>query len=377
MPKLILAVVLIVCIGAVMGLLGYALTKKQTRVETPEVKMPDEIVEDETANWQTYRNGFYKDYEIKYPSELTLIERGQDKRAASLFSEDYKLNMTNGFVDGFGVNLSVNYYNSLDDLFECNKKDTDIFNCLLANENLLLDYKNGEVKKENLTVNGYPAIKYEFISDNGKNNNIGIVIQKGNKFYIVAIVYREDKNIKLFNQILSSFKFIEKDETANWQTYRNEEFGFEFKYPEYYSKLKYDFDSMAEEDYDRIHFFRYMDEEELNDFKKHYMIAFEEGGTHSGTIFVKLYNNKEELKKWYEIKAFKDFELREFESVDYYIANKLTKHLSNKKEQSIVGYNYIIPHREIDNLFLVFEIPEFLKSKFEKDFLSTFKFIEK
>jgi len=35
-----------------------------------------------------------------------------------------------------------------------------------------------------------------------------------------------------FNQILSTFKFIETDETADWKTYRNEEYGFEVRYPE-------------------------------------------------------------------------------------------------------------------------------------------------
>ncbi len=164
---------------------------------------------DQTAGWQTYRNEFYKDYEIKYPLGLTLTEKGQNNRAAVLVSKNYKLNMANGLLEGFKINIFVNNYdsvNNLDDLFRCNN-ESNIFNCLLADVNLLLDYKNGSIKKENLSIDEYPAVKYDFVSNNDRNNNIGIVAKKDNEFYIVTITYRDEKNIELFNQILSTFKF--------------------------------------------------------------------------------------------------------------------------------------------------------------------------
>ncbi len=40
------------------------------------------------------------------------------------------------------------------------------------------------------------------------------------------------KNVK-FNEILSSFKLTESDETANLKTYKNDKYGFEFNYPSY------------------------------------------------------------------------------------------------------------------------------------------------
>ncbi len=45
----------------------------------------------------------------------------------------------------------------------------------------------------------------------------------------------------IFNQILSTFKFIEKGETVNWNTYRNEDYGYEIKYPSDWYK-RYDGD---------------------------------------------------------------------------------------------------------------------------------------
>jgi len=41
-----------------------------------------------------------------------------------------------------------------------------------------------------------------------------LLAKKDNEFYIVAITYRDEKNIELFNQILSTFKFIDEDETT-------------------------------------------------------------------------------------------------------------------------------------------------------------------
>ena len=152
-------------------------------------------------------------------------------------------------------------------------------------------------------------------------------------------------------------------DVSNWQTYRNEEFGFEMKYPEYYTEDRYDLENMTDLDYKRIHFFRDMSDNALNDFKKHYITSLHEDGTHSGTIDIKSYNENE-LKAWYAIDSFNDLKFKEYGNFKVYIS-----------EIGEVGFYYIISHNNVDNLYFVFNIPASLQNNFENNWLSTFKFI--
>ena len=96
MPKLILAVVLIVCVGAVMGLMGYALMKKATvnnYQSYQDVKISEEDIKREMANWQVYK---YEDwgFSIKIPQSYTKkeknVEAGSWKLNSTTFSKDDK-----------------------------------------------------------------------------------------------------------------------------------------------------------------------------------------------------------------------------------------------------------------------------------------------
>ena len=72
----------------------------------------------------------------------------------------------------------------------------------------------GSVSPDSYVGNGYP---------------FAMCAESGNNFIYMRIV-EEDEQGSLANQILSSFKFIESDSKA-LKTYKNDEYGFEIKYP--------------------------------------------------------------------------------------------------------------------------------------------------
>jgi len=74
-----------------------------------------------------------------------------------------------------------------------------------------------------VTVSGSEGVRLEYQGFEGSS----IAVLTEGKEYLYAIL--GDSN--LTDQILSTFRFIEPIDTSDWQTYNNEEFGFEVKYP--------------------------------------------------------------------------------------------------------------------------------------------------
>ena len=147
-----------------------------------------------TANWKTYINS-QSGFEVEYPSVLKVVEGGLNNERATIETEDYKINLTNGLIAaGYKIELfPTDAIVQPNNLFDCNKKQTNNY-CLLADEaSQLEDYQKGVVTTEPLSLDAYQGLKYEFISSDGKNNNIGIVLKKDSTYFVALIAYKDYK----------------------------------------------------------------------------------------------------------------------------------------------------------------------------------------
>lgn len=200
-----------------LGLLGMTETRTINSVTGEIINKINN--ENETANWQIYRNEEYG-FEINYPKEWTLNEQKDEKIAEKISlnsPENEKLHkkIESGEVYGEGYmrDITIIYYGSI---------PGGTFDEFVKRE--LISSLN--------PVNFAGQSAYEAIMGHfGAYHSI--LIEKNNHLYIIQFGNQEDKSklTKTDNQILSTLKFIEKDETANWQTYKNKDYGFEIKYP--------------------------------------------------------------------------------------------------------------------------------------------------
>lgn len=193
MAKAIMIVAIIASLGIV---LGVAVKNKQVVNQEPKVSVtPD--VDNDISDWQIYKNEEFG-IEFKYPNDWSV-------------SEKYNT-------------ITINSKNDIQK-FEILKSSGPPPETMdmepIKNENVMI----GDVSASKSIMKG----KFE----TNKNNYYLRAVISG-KEIIYHAGFTEDNYKKyspVFDQILSTFKFTEKDETADWKTYRNEEYGFEFEYP--------------------------------------------------------------------------------------------------------------------------------------------------
>ena len=139
----------------------------------------------DASDWQTYRNEEFG-FEIKYPEELIIEE------FEYIYGKGLSINFTSGSILNYvvGPNFGVAGDKSV----------------------VVIDDQNYNMWCQ--TIEGGESCR--------------ILLDKGKEIDFKNLGSSDD--FELFKKILSSFKFIEENETFDWQTYRNEEFGFEFDY---------------------------------------------------------------------------------------------------------------------------------------------------
>lgn len=197
-----------------------SLEKRTIDAKTGEILELKDIYHESTPSpyyWDTYQNYNYG-FEVKYPSDwertiptgtsiATFINKPNTGNIDLLTIKFIEIKSEKGFLEEI-------------------KKITDNKKVKI-NEQEFYFFKNSE----NLTA-GFLFNEYYTERDN-KNFSIvtGIVFKQEGGYIIPPLANELLKQQDIFNRILSSFKFIKKAETDDWNIYRNDKYSYEIKYP--------------------------------------------------------------------------------------------------------------------------------------------------
>ena len=189
----ILVVIVAIAAGGVLAWQYLLLPEKEIKVaEQEEVKVPEqeEVIEDETADWKTYRNKKYN-YEIRYPKDWDSPIESGDIDALTTNDADF---LKRGTIVGFSINVYENDKNlSLKDWWE-----QEFY------EKFTVKYEYSYEGFVSISP-GIEAVKYK-IQRTGFEDNC-FLISKNQKVYTIYFsVLPEAKEIQ---QIISTFRFLE------------------------------------------------------------------------------------------------------------------------------------------------------------------------
>ena len=180
---------------------------------------------DETADWKTYINEEYG-FEMKYPKDWNYGPNILTEAPGMVFCPP-ELSDTNPEV---GCKVEPNISPMPDSLapiflFVSNKPGGTFS---------LDDLAMKQCEKSELKTINDILMKVSYCGERGQE---AIWYSPGNA-YVFRLLLVDNSFSVTFNQMLSTFSFVE-EEIISWETYKNEEYGFEVKYPADWSiKLK-------------------------------------------------------------------------------------------------------------------------------------------
>jgi len=201
-------VVLAVIVGG--GILSWIKMQEVSPIELLEIKKPEKVVEDETADWKTYRNEEYG-FEIKYPEEIHLDEKCTEffdiepdvKKICfgTIRGMEYKFDDLTGspiIENEFILLITPPEYTSIDDYVNKQKQIT---------KEIIGDEVNFEV--EEIYVGNERGIKFTPILEDYNLSDF-IVFKNGNIFIFRGFCwFRPSQCDDVFDQVLSTFRFLE------------------------------------------------------------------------------------------------------------------------------------------------------------------------
>jgi len=213
MAKLVLIAAMIVSLGALFGAIGYLAKNKAAKIQHPQVSPaaePAKSVQDETADWKTYKNEEYG-FEVKYPEDwlknkVDLFPDYMKEAVISSLSHTFFIPQVKRIPEDVWVSISVSPCKT----FFCDPREE-------VEEPYRKTIKQSTIKGQSIFVSdnrfeGERDLSYILVNDE-KTQQVWLTlsIHHGRQNGIEYLTDEEiQPELETFNQILSTFKFTEK-----------------------------------------------------------------------------------------------------------------------------------------------------------------------